>query len=105
MNIYELESYIIVNQTEYDKLKSFSRDKNIISYEICGCCGHNFNIEYGSCYNIRCEKYLRNNKQLFTFDNNEFYSVPVVKRLILSEKEASEIENNIKNYERFTKIL
>jgi hypothetical protein len=67
-------------------------------------CGYNFNIEYGFCYNIRCEKYLRNNKQLFNFDNNEYYSVPVVKRLILSEKEALQIEDNIKSYERITKL-
>jgi len=90
-NTYELQTYIIVNQQEYEKLKSFS-------HEICSCC------EFGSCYNINCENYLRSNKQLFKNYCNEFYSVPVIKRMILSEKEASEIEENIKNYEKITKI-
>jgi hypothetical protein len=97
-NIYELQTYIIVNQQEYEKLKSLLR-YNYISHEICSCCGFDLDICYGSCYNIKCEKYLRNNKQLFKNYNNEYYSVPVVKRLILTEIEASVIEGNLKSYE------
>jgi len=96
-NNYELQTYIIVNQQEYDKLKSLSRHN--ISHEICNCCGFDLDICYGSCYNIKCEKYLRSNKQLFKNYNNEYYSVPVVKRMLLTETEASVIEGNLKSYE------
>ena len=97
-NIYELQTYIIVNQQEYEKLKSLL-PRNYISHEICSCCGFDLDICYGSCYNIKCEKYLRNNKKLFENYNNEYYSVPVVKRLTLTDVEALHIEDNLKNYE------
>jgi len=97
-NNYELHTYIIVNQQEYEKLKSLT-NCNYISHEICNCCGFDLNISRGSCYNIKCEKYLRNNKQLFENYNSEYYSVPVVKRMLLTEIEASVIEGNLKSYE------
>jgi hypothetical protein len=101
-NTYELQTYIVVNQKEYEKLKSICRSKNYISHEICGCCGFGLNIHCGSCYNIKCEKYLRNNKQLFIAGHE--YSVPVIKQMNLSLVEFPEIEDNLKIYEKIRKL-
>ena len=102
-NIYELQTYVIVNQQEYEKLKSLTK-YNYISHEICNGCGFDLSISHGSCYNIKCEKYLRNNKQLFENYNSEYYSVPVVKRMLLNELEALEFEDNLKSYEKLKKM-
>jgi len=102
--IYELQTYIIVNQQEYEKLKSLTK-YNFISHEICNCCGFDLDICYGSCYNIKCEKYLRNNKQLFkNYKNDEYYSVPVIKRMLMTETECLEFEDNLKSYESIKEI-
>ena len=99
---YELQKYIVVNQQEYEKLKLFSQNKNYISHESCNCCGFEMNINCGSCYNIKCEKYLRSNKKLFMAGYE--YSVPVVKRMILSEIELLDFDENLKFYEKLIKI-
>jgi len=99
-NIYELKTYIVVNQIEYEKLKSLTNNYN--SFEFCGCCGFGLNICSGSCYNIKCEKYLRSNKNLFTAGNE--YSVPIVKRLLLYDSEVLKIEDNLKCFESIIKV-
>ena len=102
-NTYEVETCIVVNQKEYENLKKRSlNEDDIISHEQCRNCGHGFNVQFGSCYNIKCEQYLRNNKRLFTAGDE--YSIPAIKRIKLSSKEASDMEDNLKNYEKITKL-
>jgi hypothetical protein len=100
-NTYELQTYIVVNRVEYEKLKSKTKN-DYISHEICGCCGFGLNIQCGSCYNIKCEKYLRNNKQLFIAGHE--YSVPVIKQMNLSLTEFPDFEDNLKIYEKIRKL-